>query len=918
MAMSKPPRPAHKKSPSVKAKPTVKRNPETMVGRPADLTLTAPVESVTTPVESVTTPASTVLTAPANQPKPQALSIIGVGASAGGLEAIEQFLAPIPKGAMQAVIVVQHLEPTHPDLLPELLQRVTPLTVSQAKEKTRIRPDSVYVIPPGKDLSIQGGVLHLHEPPAARGHRLPIDCFFRSLAADQRERSVAVVLSGMGTDGTEGIKAIKEQGGVVLVQDPATAKFASMPRSVTEAGLADIVAPAGDLFPRLQHYLQYQPLLSPSEQSEEPSSASTVDQVIAVLRRHTGHDFSLYKRSTLYRRIERRMGLHQIAKIDNFARFLRENPQEVELLFRELLIGVTAFFRDPEMWKTLEESTLPLLFAKRPSGTTLRAWVPACSTGEEAYTLAMVFKEALDAESGRKKNFTLKIFATDIDPDAVSKARKGFFPETITAQVSAERLSRFFVKEAAGYRVSKEIREMVIFAPHNLIMTPPFTKLDLLSCRNLLIYFTPELQRKLLPLFHYSLNPDGVLFLGSAETIGGFGHLFTPLAGQARLFQRREVSREALQVEFPSVHRTSTPDQPGAGSGAVRTDNLQTLAEQWLQKHHAPSAVLVTVNGDVLFISGPTGRYLEPVAGKANWNLFAMVREDLRYELNSTFPKASIHAEPVVSRPCKVVAGDSVYYVKITVEQVTDKGPLLGLVMVVFTELSDPALRKNAIPAKKAAGGAQVQELQQRLVQSHEELQTTREAMQISQEELRSSNEELQSTNEELQSTNEELTTAQEELQSLNEELQTVNAELQAKLDELSSSGNDMRNLLNNTQIATLFLDRSLRVRFFTEHATELIHLIPGDVGRPVTDLAFNVIYPDLLTDSKEVLRKLVPIEKALATKDGRWFALRVMPYRTMDNRIDGVVITFTDITIVTKLEEKVREQVGKKTKKKA
>ena len=891
MAKRKSSRPAPKHTATTPVQPAVKRKPAAARAHPRPVVTGAP---------------SSV------PPAAPALTIIGVGASAGGLEAIEQFLAPLPLGDMKAVIVVQHLDRSTPSLMPELLQRVTQLTVSQAEEKTLIRPNCVYVIPPGKELSIKGGVLHVQAPAVARGLGMPINSFFRSLAEDQRGRSVAVVLSGMGSDGTEGCKAIKEQGGVVLVQDPATANFPSMPRSVCDAGLADIVAPAGELLARLQMYLQHVPLLPQTEALDEPGARNSLEKIIQILQGHTGHDFSLYKHSTLYRRIERRMGLHQLAKIEHYVRHLRENPQEVDLLFRELLIGVTHFFRDPDMWEKLGKSIIPLLLANGAGGRTLRAWVPGCSSGEEAYSLAIVFREALDAVPARK-NFALKIFATDIDPDAVNKARQGFFPDTIIEQVSPERLSRFFIKEAAGYRVTKEIREMVIFATHNLIMDPPFTKLDLLSCRNLLIYFTPELQKKLLPLFYYSLNPGGVLFLGSAETIGGFGHLFMPFTGSDRLFQRREVSAGAHSVEFPSSFVAANRGQALATRGPEHADNLQTHAEQWLMKYYAPAAVLVTAHGDVLFISGRTGRYLEPVAGKANWNLFAMVREGLRYELNSAFQKASLEAKPVVCRPCNLESGGVSYAVTVTVEQIAVKGPLQGLVMVVFSEVRDPVKPVKSTSSKNEVGSSRVRDLTRELLQARDEVLSTREAMQISQEELKSSNEELQSTNEELQSTNEELTTAQEELQSLNEELQTVNAELQAKLDELSSASNDIKNLLNSTQIATLFLDRLLRVRFFTEHATELIHLIPSDVGRPVTDLAFNLRYPELPTDAKEVLRTLVPIEKALATKDGRWFALRVMPYRTMDNRIDGVVITFTDITVVTKLEAKVREQVMKK-----
>jgi two-component system CheB/CheR fusion protein len=909
MAMRKPSRPAPKKVASKATKTVVKRKPVAVAGIPAELIVTGSLKNAKPR-------ASSGLPVDISRTKPRPMTIVGVGASAGGLEAIEQFMSTIPLGSTLAVVIIQHLDPNHKDILPQLIQRHTPLKVVRIKEGMRVRPDYVYVIPAEKDLSIKDGVLHLHAPNAPHGFRLPIDFFFSSLAQDQRQYSVGVVLSGMGTDGTMGVKAIKGQGGVVMVQDPDSAKYPSMPLGVIDTGVADIVAPAMELPARLQQRLHYLPLLTRTIDETATDSIHSLDQVISLLRRHTGHDFSLYKRSTLYRRVERRMGLHQIAKIGNYVRYLRENSQEVDLLFRELLIGVTHFFRDPEMWEKLQKEVLPALLAQGPSGRTLRAWVPGCSTGEEAYSLAMTFKEAIDQVPLRKA-YPLKIFATDIDPDALAKARMGVYPASISEQVSPERLSRFFVKEAEGYRVTKEIREMLIFAPHNLVMDPPFTRLDLLSCRNLMIYFTAELQKKLLPLFYYSLNPSGVLFLGSAETIGSFTELFAPIAGTARIFKRRDARTSmAGLVEFPSSFTLPAWDQPKVVRRQEPLDNLQSQAEHWLIKHHAPSAVLVNTQGDILFMSGRTNRFLEPVAGKANWNVFAMVRESLRATLTRAFQKAVREGDPVVSRPCKIDAGGTVYFVGVTVQLIADKGALNGQVMIIFTEVADPVRATKTVGVKLSPGGERVSELKQELMHAHDEMQTTREAMQISQEDLKSANEELQSLNEELQSTNQELTTSQEEMQSLNEELQTVNVELQAKVDELSSASNDMKNLLNSTEIATVFLDNSLRVRCYTEHATKLIKLIPGDVGRPVTDLACNLIYPDLESDSKEVLRTLVPIEKAISTADGRWFALRVMPYRTMDNRIDGVVITFTDITIMTKLEAKVREQVVKKKSK--
>src|ERR1019366_8894638 len=445
--------------------------------------------------------------------------IVGIGASAGGLEALEQFLGHVPAGSGMAFVIVQHLDPTHKGVMPELLQRATSMKVIQVKDRTKVRPDCVYVIPPNKDMSILHGVLHLLEPVAPRGLRLPIDYFLRSLAQDQEGRSIGVILSGMGSDGTLGLRAIKEKAGVVLVQEPATAKFDSMPRSAIEAGLADIVAPVGELPSKIMAYLQRTPLIARTEVAREDKSQSALDKVVVLLRAHTGNDFTFYKRNTLYRRIERRMGIHQIKKMTVYVRYLQENSQELDLLFRELLIGVTNFFRDPAAWQQLSEAAIPSLLASRTPDKTLRAWVAGCSTGEEAYSLAIVFKEALEAVKPRGK-FSIQIFATDLDRDAIEKARSGSFPNNIAANISEARLKRFFKKEEHGYRVSKEIREMVIFAPQNLIMDPPFTKLDMLCCRNLLIYLTTEVQKKLIPLFHYSLCPDGILFLGSAETIG--------------------------------------------------------------------------------------------------------------------------------------------------------------------------------------------------------------------------------------------------------------------------------------------------------------------------------------------------------------------------------------------------------------
>jgi chemotaxis methyl-accepting protein methylase len=844
-------------------------------------------------------------------PTTAAFPIIGIGTSAGGLEALEHFLSHVPRNSGLAFVIIQHLDPTRKGIMPELLQRTTGMKVVQVKDRTPVRPDCVYMIPPNKDMSILHGVLHLLEPTSPRGLRLPIDFFLRSLAQDQQEHSIAVILSGMGSDGTLGMRAIKEKGGVVLVQDPATAKFDGMPRSAVDSGLADIVAPVDDLPERILAYLQRTPLAHTAEMELEAKTQSALEKAIILLRTHTGHDFSLYKKNTFYRRIERRMGIHQINKIADYVRYLQKNSQELDLLFKELLIGVTSFFRDPAAWDELRKKILPALMAERPAGHVFRAWVPGCSTGEEAYSLAMVFKEALERLKPRRK-LTLQVFATDLDKDAIAKARQGLYPENICADVAPGQISRFFAKEEQGFRVTTEIREMVVFAPQSLILDPPFTKLDILSCRNLLIYLAPEMQKKLFPLFHYSLTPGGILFLGSAETVGTFTDLFTPLNHKLRLFRRTGATLRAEPIDFPSSFAPPLP----AGS-ATRTvakpQNFQSLADQVVLERFAPSAVLVNAKGDILYVSGRTGKYLEPAAGKANWNIFAMAREGLRYELSSAFHKAVEQDDVINVRGLNVGTNGGRQHVDITLQRLKEPEPLRGLVMIVFTDAAAPAEPQVISPPGKAdhrsIRNARLEELERKYHQARLETQTVREEMQTSQEELRSTNEEQQSTNEELQSTNEELTTSKEEMQSLNEELQTVNAELQLKVDELSRANSDMRNLLNSTDIATLFLDNDLNVRRFTTQATKIIKLIPGDVGRPITDLASDLLYPELSVDARVVLERLGFAEKPISTRDGRWFTVRIMPYRTHDDRIDGVVITFADISVAKTLEAQLREK---------
>jgi len=831
--------------------------------------------------------------------------IVGIGCSAGGLEALGQFIGHVPEASGMAFIVVQHLAPDHVSTLPELLQRHTRMPVVEVQNGMSIVPDYVYVIPPNKDLSLLHGKLRLLDPSGARGRRLPIDFFLRSLSADCGRQAVGVILSGMGSDGLFGLRAIKESGGLTLAQEPASAESDSMPRSAIEAGVVDIVASPEALPDRILDALNHPQQRFSGKPSSTVDLTNTLDKIIALLRERNGNDFASYKTTTLHRRIERRMAVHQIAAIEDYAHYLCDNPQELDLLFKELLIGVTSFFRDPEAWGFLRDEALPALLAQHPKGKAMRAWVSACSTGEEAYSLAITFKEVLE-QLRPDARFTLLIYATDLDPDAIDRARKGLYAANVMEDVSAERLKRYFVLDEEGnYRIKKDIREMVVFATQNIVSDPPFTKLDILTCRNLLIYFGAALQKRLMPLFHYSLNRRGLLFLGSAETVGNFADIFGPLGRRgtkARIFQRLDQGRAANKMEFPGRIMTISSNEPPLMG---RTETLGQLTDQLIQQAFSPAALLVNSEGDILYISGRTGKYLEPAAGKTNINVHAMAREGLREALTGVIHKALKEPQlAILINGLKVGTNGGTQIVNLVVQAIEKPEPLRGRVLIVFKDVpAPPARRKLSKSIAIESHNALLQELQQ----AREALQVTHEEMQTTVEELKSSNEELQSTNEELQSTNEELTTSKEELQSLNEELQTVNAELQSKVDDLTWVKNDMANLLNSTEIATVFLDNNMKLRRFTSHSTKLFKLIPGDVGRPLSDVVTDLNYPELNEDAHEVLRTLVFQEKVIATHDGRWYRVRIMPYRTHDNVIDGVVITFTDITEIKQLEAELR-----------
>ncbi len=834
--------------------------------------------------------------------------IVGIGASAGGLEAFEQFFKKVPENSGMAYVVVQHLDPTYKGILPELLQRVSALKVMQAKDLLEVKPNCVYVIPPNKSMSILKGTLHLFEPLESRGFRLPIDFFFLSLAEDQGVLSVGIVLSGMGSDGTIGLQAIKEKNGIAMVQEPSTAKFDSMPLNAIDTVNIDVVAPPGELPEQLMNIFEQECVpLSTDNMGEKNQSA--LEKIIILLRTHTGNDFSLYKKNTMYRRIERRISVHKTDNIASYLTFLQKNPKELDILFKELLIGVTSFFRDVKVWEKLGNSIIPEAFSRLPDGYTIRAWVPGCSTGEEAYTLAIVFQEA-QKKINASKNISLQIFASDLDSDAIDAARKGNFSDKIADDVPSELLSRYFEKTADGYEVMPVIREMVIFAQHNLVMHPPFINIDFISCRNLLIYLDSELQKKIIALFTYALNEYGILVLGSSETIGPLNHLFKPIDTKLKIYKGSAESTKPDLLNFPSVISQAKSANPERHVSNVKTDNIQTLTEHLILQNFSPAGVLVNDSGDILFINGSTGKYLEPAAGKANLNIFAMLREGLRHEFPYAFSRAVKEKSTVVLRNLKISTEGQPISVDIHIQFIDKPEPLKGTVLIIFTDVHKVQYKSTSAKRSKALGktiSAREAELEKKLQHTVEEMQSTMEEMQTTQEELKSTNEELQSANEELQSANEELTSSKEEMQSLNEELQTLNTELQTKVDDYARVDNDMKNLLNSTDIATLFLDKDLNIRRYTNQATNIFKLIKSDIGRPITDQVSDLDYPEMVRDSNEVLRTLAFIQKQIPGKDGRWFSVRIMPYRTHDDRIEGLVITFINITELKQVEEKLK-----------
>ncbi len=838
--------------------------------------------------------------------------IVAVGGSAGSLEAFEQFFRNMPDVSGAAFVMISHLDPTQKGMMPELLQRYTKMKVFEAGDGTKVMPNCVYVIPSNKDMAILHGTLQLLEPTATRGLRLPIDFFFKHLGQDQNKMAVGIIMSGMGSDGTAGLKIIKEHLGMVMVEEPESANYDSMPHSAIDTGLVDYIAPADILPSKLIAYIKQSsnPLSEHFGTAEKVVSA--LQKIFILLRGETGNDFSPYKRTTTLRRIERRMNVHSIGTIEQYVRFLQDNPQEVELLFKELLIGVTNFFRDPDAFELLKNTVVPDILKNKAKERSVRVWVPGCSTGEEAYSIAIIFSECL-SKLRLKSDFKVQIFATDIDKAAIDKARQGLYPANIAADLSPERLEHFFSKEDNKYQINKDIREMVVFAPHNIAMDPPFTKLDLISCRNLLIYLTAELQKKLIVLFHYSLGPNGILFLGTSETTGRFTDLFSTVDIKWKIYKRSQsLQAPADMADFAHFYREAIPAGRIGGKQTAELASIPEVANRMLLEDFTPSAVFINDQGDVVYIHGRTGKYLEPPAGKTNMNIYAMAREGLRIELPGAIREAKSQNKVITLKGIKVRTNGDFQTIDLTVKPVVQPGIQQSLYMLVFENVAMPPKEGKPMGSR---GGSSSQlkeiniEMEKELKHTKELLQTTTEEMQLSQEELKSTNEELQSTNEELQSTNEELSSSKEEMQSLNEELMTVNSELQVKVEEFALANSDMKNLLNRTEIATVFLDNDLNIRRFTPEATGIFKLIQSDVGRPISHIVSNLQYDDIISDIRKVLDSLMYKEAQVQAVDGHWYLMRIMPYRTHDNAIDGVVINFIDITTIKKMEISLHEE---------
>jgi len=832
--------------------------------------------------------------------------VAAIGSSAGGLEAFQELFQHMPADTGLAFVVIQHLSPRHETLIPELLSPLTAMPVRRVTEETIVEPNHVYVMPPSMTLTIDDCVLFASKMPRLRGRRSPIDRFFRSLAEDQEDEAIGIILSGTGTDGALGLKAIKERGGLTLVQAPHTASHDSMPRGAILTGAADYVLPVPEMPAKLvERIARLREGQGGSPERFREEIAAYLGKICAILRRETGHDFRRYKQSTLVRRVRRRLNEKRCASIYDYVELLNRDAQEVEQLFRDLLISVTHFFRDPETFDLFAAKVVPRLFDGKDADGFVRVWVPGCATGEEAYSLAILLREQL---GGLKQPPHVQVFATDIDAQALEAARQAWYPESIASQISPERLERFFVKHGNMYQVCREIRDMCLFSLHNLIADPPFSRLDLISCRNLLIYLESELQKKVLALFHYALRPGGYLLLGPSEMASGQPELFRTLDKKHRIFQSRDtVARPPFS--FPLGERTRLGHRPAEDSQRRSLPRQQEVArtfEAVLLENYAPACVVVNEWGEGVYFSPRTGRYLEPPPGGPTVNVIEMARKGLRLDVRTALHKSVNSRVEVVHENVAFELDGRTQRVNVIARPMPELGEDPGLYMIVFQEVAasgEAGLEPE--PGDITADDPIVRRLEAELRATKDHLQATMEELESSNEELVSSNEELLSMNEELQSANEELQTSKEELQSVNEELETVNAELKKKLDELDRANSDLQNLFQSTRIATVFVDRELRIKKFTPAATDVFRLIDSDTGRAIADVVPRFTGNDLVGDIRAVLRTLASRERQVWVEEtGFWYLLRILPYRTLDDVIDGVVLTFLDITELKRAEE--------------
>lgn len=837
---------------------------------------------------------------------------VGIGASAGGLDALKKLLSNVPEKCGMAFLIVQHMDPEHKSGLVNILSRYTSMEVVQTTDGVKVLPDHVYVIPPNKDMAILNGKLELMEPIEPHGLRMPINYFLTSLAQDQQENSVGIILSGFGSDGSIGLMAIKAKGGISIAQDPATAGSEGMPTSAINTGVVDIVLSPEEMPEKLMSYIKSSRKILKKIFTPEDETVQVLRKIILLVRNRTGQDFSQYKKSTVYRRIGRRMNIHQIEEMNQYLHFLQDNPHEVDLLFNEFLINVTNFFRDPDAFDTLKESALKDLLMEKSEIEDLRVWVPGCSSGEEVYSIAIIIKELLDEMN---KKLEVQIFGTDLDVNSIKTARTGTYPG-IALDMSPERLHKFFYKKDNLYTIKNDVRDMVVFANHNVIADPPFTKLDIISCRNLLIYLETEAQEKVLSNFNYALKNDGILFLGPSESIGEFIDAFSVVDNKWKIFKC--VKSNGFVYDYVKKHPVSFQPAPHWSTDFDLKNNksdkngmnITSLAEKKLINLYAPPSALINDSGEILYIHGRLGRYLEPSPGKAHMNIMEMAREGVKLSLNSAIQNAISNKKEVVFEGLKFDDEEgNKHFIRLAVKPVKDAHSVENLLIVSFEESKDHKDdQKDKIKMDPLSKSSEhISALENELKITKERLNITIEEMTTSNEELKSANEELQSMNEEAQSTNEELETSKEELQSINEELTTINSELQMKIDELSRTNDDMTNLFNSTEIATIFVDNDLNIRRFTDEATKLINLIESDVGRPLSDIVSRVNYPELVEDIREVIEKVAFKEKVVNNGDDEWYKVRIMPYKTSQNVIDGATVTFIDVSHLKISQEKMQ-----------